>query len=260
LYSVTGQALIITYRGIGAGPGPEFIDRDGFRAHLECLSDCGVSPLTITELAEALRAGTVPPRAVALTFDGGLRCDADEAVPLLAEHEFTATFFCAPGRLGGSSRWPSAHDGSQHELLTGAEVAELSDWGFEVGSCGMEHLRLDALPSFALEREIRMSRDILEEVTGASVESFALPYGVLPGPEGRSLLEETYFAACGGALGTAETGTDLYDLPRVDGHLLRRPGVFRRALVGFSLPPYLRARRAGVRARRMLAPSESVPE
>jgi peptidoglycan/xylan/chitin deacetylase (PgdA/CDA1 family) len=260
LYSVTGQALIITYRGIGAGPAPVFVDRDCFRAHLECLSDCGVSPLTITELAEALRAGTVPPRAVALTFDGGLRCDADEAVPVLAEHEFTATFFCAPGRLGATSRWPAPHNGASHELLTGAEVAELTDWGFEVGSCGMEHLRLDALPSFALEREIRMSRDVLEEVTGASVQSFSLPYGVLPGAEGRSLLEETYFAACGGALGTAGAGTDLYDLPRVDGHLLRRPGVLRRALVGFSLPPYLRARRAGARARRILAPSEPLSE
>jgi hypothetical protein len=124
----------------------------------------------------------------------------------------------------------------------------------------MEHLRLDALPSFALEREIRMSRDVLEEVTGASVQSFSLPYGVLPGAEGRSLLEETYFAACGGALGTAGAGTDLYDLPRVDGHLLRRPGVLRRALVGFSLPPYLRARRAGARARRILAPSEPLSE
>jgi peptidoglycan/xylan/chitin deacetylase (PgdA/CDA1 family) len=255
LDSVASQALIITYRGIGAGPAPLFIDRDAFGAHLRCLSDCGVSPLTISELAHALRAGTVPPRAVALTFDGGLRSDADEAVPLLAEHEFTATFFCAAGRLGSTGGLPAPRHGTMHELLLGAEVAELSDWGFEVGSCGMEYLRLDALSSFALEREIRMSRDVLEEVTGAPVQSFALPYGVRPGTEGRALLEETYAAACGGSLGTAGAGANMYDLPRVDAHLLRRPGLLRRALVGFSLPPYLRARRAGARARRMLAQS-----
>lgn len=253
--SAAGQALIITYRGIGVGSAPLVVDRDGFESQLRCLSECGVSPLTITELADALRAGTVPPRAVALTFDGGLRSDADEAVPLLAEHDFTATFFCAPGRLGSTSSLPAPHNGTTHELLSGAEVAELSDWGFEVGSCGMEYLRLDALSSFALEREIRMSRDVLEEVTGAPVQSFALPYGVRPGPTGQALLNETYLAACGGSLGTAVAGMNLYDLPRVDAHLLRRPGVLRRALVGFSLPPYLRARRAGARARRILAQS-----
>jgi peptidoglycan/xylan/chitin deacetylase (PgdA/CDA1 family) len=251
------QALIITYRGIGAGTAPVFIDRQGFRAHLQCLGDCGVQPLTITQLADALRAGTVPPRAVALTFDGALRCLADEAVPLLAEHDFTATFFCAPGRLGATNGRPGASNGGQDELLTAAEVAELPDWGFEVGSSGMDETRLDALPSHALEREIRESRDLLEELTGTTVRSFALPYGAVPRREGRSLLMDTYFAACGAALGTAGAGTDLYDLPRVDGHLLRRPGLLRRALVG-SFPPYLRARRAGARARRILAPSAPV--
>lgn len=254
---MSGQALVITYRGIGGGTAPVFIDRHSFRAHLQCLSDCGVSPLTITELASALRAGTVPPRAIALTFDGGLRCVADEAVPLLAEHDFTATFFCSPGMLGAKNHLPGASNVARHELLTAYEVAELADWGFEVGSSGMEHVPLDMLPSYALGREIQESRDVLEDLTGTSVRSYALPHGALPTREGRSLLMESYLAACGGALGTVVAGADLYDLPRVDGHLLRRPGVLRRALVG-TFPPYLRARRAGKRARQMLASSAPV--
>ena len=255
--AVRGQALIINYRGIAQRAAPPFIDRRVLREQLDCLSDCGARTLTITELADALRAGALPPRAIALTFEGGLRYVAAEAAPLLAERELTATFFCSPGLLGrqGTER-PGQPD--RQPSLTASDIAELAHWGFEVGSQGMGHARLDTLPSQALADEVRESRLALEQITAAPVLSFALPYGVLPGRQGRRLIEETYFAACGEAIGTVGVGTDPYYLPRVGAHFLRRPGVLRRALVG-SFPPYLRAMRAGARARRMLRPDERVP-
>jgi peptidoglycan/xylan/chitin deacetylase (PgdA/CDA1 family) len=253
-----GHALIIRYHGVGSGPAPLFVDPRLFRAQLECLADSGARTLTVTELVYALRARRVPPRSVALVFNDGFRCLAEEVAPLLAEHDFAATFFCVAGRLGARSDWPSTHRAFEHPLLTASELAELAEWGFEIGSHGMEHRRLDALPRDGLVREIGDSRAALEDVTGAPVQSFALPYGARPGPRGRSLIRKTYLAACGQRLGTVGLDTDLYDLATVDAHHLRRPGLLRRALAG-SFPPYLRALRAGARARRMLLANESVP-
>src|SRR3954452_12817461 len=83
-----GQALIISYRGLGPARTVGVVGRELFRSHLDSLSESGVRPLTITQLAAALRGGTLPPRAVAITFDGGSRQLVDEAAPLLMEHDF----------------------------------------------------------------------------------------------------------------------------------------------------------------------------
>jgi peptidoglycan/xylan/chitin deacetylase (PgdA/CDA1 family) len=251
---VIDQALIVAYHGIGPGPPPLFVGRELFREQLECLASCGARTLTMRELTTALLTGRMPPRAVALTFDDGLTSVAEEAAPLLAEHGFSATVFCVAGRLGGDNGWPTAHRAPRRPLLGAAELTELAQAGFEIGSHGMTHARLDLLPRHALMREIRDSRALLEDLVGVPVRSFAYPYGAPATGAGRSLVENAYDAACGTTLATVRPGADPYLLPRVDAHYLRRPAVLRRAVVG-SFPPYLRARRAGTRARRLLVTS-----
>ena len=48
-----------------------------------------------------LRAGTLPPRALSITFDDGYRDNIDLASPILMRHGLTATFFIATGFLDG---------------------------------------------------------------------------------------------------------------------------------------------------------------
>jgi peptidoglycan/xylan/chitin deacetylase (PgdA/CDA1 family) len=253
-----GQALIIRYHGVGPDAPPMFLDRDLFRSQLDCLAECGARTFTVSGLCDAMDAGLVPPRAVALTFDDGLKNVADEVAPLLAEHDFNATFFCVAGRLGQRSDWSQALRSRPQPLLSHSEVAELAEWGFEIGSHGLQHARLDGLRQRELELEVLTSRDLLEDVTGVAVQSFALPYGAVPGRDGRSLLEDNYLAVCGDAVDTVGPESNTYDLARVDAHFLNRPGLLRRALVG-SFPPYLRAMRARARARRRWRAHESVP-
>lgn len=246
------RVLLITYHAVEAGRSPLCIDPSLFRAHLDALRGCGAETLTISELAAGLRAGAVPERSVALTFDDGFASVARVAAPLIAERGLKATVFCVGGHLGGQNDWPTQRpDAPRLALASADELAELADAGFEIGSHGMEHAPLDSASDGLLDREVLESRAALESAVGAPARSFAYPYGAQPSPEARALVEQTYSAACTSALEVARAGADPFALPRVDAHYLRRPALLRRALLG-SLGPYLGARRIGARARRVL--------
>ena len=55
------------------------------------------------------------------------------------------------------------------------------------------------------------------------------------------------------------TDSDVFALPRVDVHYLRRPELLGRA-VGGGLRPYLRARSLGARARRLVKSDYGPPK
>lgn len=55
---------------------------------------------TVEELAERIRRGGVPRRALALTFDDGYRDMLTHAAPVLARHGLPATVFLATGYIG----------------------------------------------------------------------------------------------------------------------------------------------------------------
>jgi peptidoglycan/xylan/chitin deacetylase (PgdA/CDA1 family) len=249
---VSRRVLVLTYHAVESGPAPLCIDPETFRAHLDCLVEAGVRTLTISELARALRTGSLVEPAAAITFDDAFASVASAAAPLLAERGLTATLFCVAERMGGMSEWPTQRPGGlRRALATPAALAELAAQGFEIGSHGMEHAPLDGGEDGLLRREVVDSKQILEHASGASVCSFAYPYGAVPTPHARALVERVYDAACSAAPGYVTPASDPYALPRVDAHYVRRPELLRLALGG-SLRPYLSARKLGARARRAL--------
>jgi peptidoglycan/xylan/chitin deacetylase (PgdA/CDA1 family) len=59
--------------------------------------------MDLLELAERSRKGTVPPGAVAITFDDGYRDNYEYAFPILKKYGLTATIFVATGVTGSSN-------------------------------------------------------------------------------------------------------------------------------------------------------------
>jgi len=64
-----------------------------FESRLEALAALGVQVLPLGEAVERLRAGTLPPRAAALTFDDGFFDFQQRAWPLLSRYGFPATVY-----------------------------------------------------------------------------------------------------------------------------------------------------------------------
>ena len=66
-------------------------------------SACNVLPMD--RAIAGLRAGTLPARAAAITFDDGYADNHDLALPVLLRHGMSATFFIATGYLDGGRMW-----------------------------------------------------------------------------------------------------------------------------------------------------------
>jgi peptidoglycan/xylan/chitin deacetylase (PgdA/CDA1 family) len=119
----------------------------------------GLVGVGVEELLTERRRGMV-----GLTFDDGYRDFADEAVPLLRRHGFSATVFVVAGLPGG-----------HNDLMTPDEVRAVADAGMEVGAHGATHVRLGAGADLAAE--VDGSRRVLEEVVRRPVTGFCYPYG-----------------------------------------------------------------------------------
>jgi peptidoglycan/xylan/chitin deacetylase (PgdA/CDA1 family) len=63
------------------------------------------APVSLREGVSRLRAGSLPSRAVAVTFDDGYADNALVALPILTRHRIPATFFVASGFLDGGCMW-----------------------------------------------------------------------------------------------------------------------------------------------------------
>lgn len=228
------------------------MDPELFRRHLAEIDEWGGNSLTVSDLAERVRASDVPDRALAITFDDGFASVARFAAPLLAKHGLTATVFCVAGHLGGRNDWPTQPAGAPKRALASArELKDLAAQGFEIGSHGLDHVPLVSPGTKAGRRELLDSRELLEEAVGGEVRSLAYPYGVVPPSGMRRWVRDAYVAACTAHPGRISSGSDPYALPRVDIHYVRHPGLLRRAL-GRTLDPYLRARGFAARARRVV--------
>lgn len=62
-------------------------------------------PLPLPQMVERALSGTLPPRAVAVTFDDGYADALHTALPILSQHEIPATLFVVSGLLGGEPWW-----------------------------------------------------------------------------------------------------------------------------------------------------------
>jgi peptidoglycan/xylan/chitin deacetylase (PgdA/CDA1 family) len=107
----------------------------------------------------------LPCAGFGVTFDDGNRSDLKIGAPQLLKRGLPAEFFVLAGKLG------------QTGYLAQADVRELFDVGFGIGTHGLNHVRWDRLDPTALDEEIMRSKRILEDVVGAPVVAAGLPFG-----------------------------------------------------------------------------------
>lgn len=105
------------------------------------------------------------PGAIGITFDDGNLSDIEIAAPELVRRGLSAQFFVLAGRIG--------EPGS----LSVADIRALKQSGMSIGSHGMDHVDWSRLGRGELERELRDSRYILEDITAAAVMAAAIPFG-----------------------------------------------------------------------------------
>jgi peptidoglycan/xylan/chitin deacetylase (PgdA/CDA1 family) len=78
--------------------------RAEFSWQMETIAKC-LNPLSLSEAMDRLDSGTLPPRAVCITFDDGYADNRTIALPILKRLKIPATVFIATGYLNGGRMW-----------------------------------------------------------------------------------------------------------------------------------------------------------
>jgi peptidoglycan/xylan/chitin deacetylase (PgdA/CDA1 family) len=148
-----------------------------FAGQVRYLSDHGYTTVSAGQLAAAL-AGPgpeLPPNPVVLTFDDGYADFHTEALPRLREHGFTATVFVTTGWVADAG--PHAGGTPLGPMLSWSQIGEAAAAGIEIAAHSHTHPELDQLRPGQLDRELTLSKDLLEVRLGTEVPGLAYPFG-----------------------------------------------------------------------------------
>jgi peptidoglycan/xylan/chitin deacetylase (PgdA/CDA1 family) len=98
-----GRLSILIFHRVLPQPDPLFLgdpDAATFTTQIRWVRDW-FNVIPLSRAVEMLFAGSLPPRALSITFDDGYADNAEVAAPILKELGLTATFFIATGFLNG---------------------------------------------------------------------------------------------------------------------------------------------------------------
>ncbi|HEY6260516.1 MAG TPA: polysaccharide deacetylase family protein [Nitrospiraceae bacterium] len=143
--------IILNFHGVG--PITRNID--------DSEHDCWLDQSSFEEMLDMVRDHS----HVRLTVDDGNASDVEIVLPTLLKRGLSATFFICSGRL------------DQPTFLSLAQVQELRAQGMGIGSHGVAHVPWRKLSADRLFDELEGSRQVLEKVCGAPVDTAACPFG-----------------------------------------------------------------------------------
>ena len=207
-----------------------------FRSQLDYLTARGWGAVSLADMVERSRFGKAPPRnEFAITFDDGYASVYRHAFPVLRERGMTATVYVVAGHIDGINEWDWTAGDRREDLMTAAEIIEMSAAGFEIGSHTLTHPHLTDLNEEQLQRELIDSKHTLEDLIGREVSSLSYPYGDYDDRVLAAAIVAGYKYAVSARLGTAGR-TSIYEIPRINVRwnaigpfLLRKIGRARRA-------------------------------
>jgi peptidoglycan/xylan/chitin deacetylase (PgdA/CDA1 family) len=135
------------------------------------------SPLPLSEAVERLATGSLPARAVCVTFDDGYADNAETALPILRKCGVPATFFIATGYLDGGRMF--------NDTVTEA-IRVLAAPTLDLATLGLGTVSLDGVA--AKRAAIAKLLPVLKYLPAPEREAWATRLGDMAGIPGRSNL------------------------------------------------------------------------
>ncbi|MFR9776602.1 polysaccharide deacetylase family protein [Micromonospora sp. MS34] len=205
---------VLCYHSVGDVPRDDTlrwsVSPGDFDEQMALIRERDHTPMTVSDYAAVLRgAAPLPPRPVLITFDDGFPDLAETALPVLLRHRLTATAYVIVARVGTA---PSPHGDPS---LDWDQLRELRSHGVEIGSHSWRHRALDCLGPAGLHQEVAASRQLLEDRMGASVRSFAYPYGYHSNAVRTAVRAAGYSSACGVKNALSHRDDDVFAIARV---------------------------------------------
>ncbi len=199
-----------------------------FDCHLAWLKKNGFRSILVREIPDALmHPERFPTPWVALTFDDGYQDNVDYALPALKNAGFVATFFVVAGVIDGERNQINSRKGhflyENRAMMTSESIKLLYSEGMEIGSHTLSHKLITKVLSLSrkeAEKELKVSKEVLEQIISWPVVSFSYPNGQRGAfsNQTRKLLHKIgYEVAVTTMWGLpTDSGSDMLQLPRCE--------------------------------------------
>jgi len=212
---------ILTYHRIGKGKGLDLkeysIPKEVFKKQMQYLKKKGFNSVALNKLIQFLETGeSLPEKPIAITFDDGFKETLDNALPILEECGFEATFFLVAGKAGENNDWDKKYKEPLYSLASFDEIKQIKEKTIQFGSHSLTHKKLYALSEEELLKEIVLSKQLIEISLGKEVCFFSYPYGKYDEETKRIVKEAGYLAAFSVNQGMVKPRDDLFELNRVE--------------------------------------------
>lgn len=187
------QVVVLMYHGIAPKAHGDYITQQSFSGEIRTLQADGFHFVSLAKVASFLSGGSLPPNAVAITFDDGLESVYTYAYPVLEKAGVPFAAFLIVGRVGrvtGDLSWAQvqAMDASglctvgSHTLASHGTVQSSPDSTGPALTSRIYHTSTGVEETEAqyIERiteDLHRSREILQAETGQDVLWFAYPFG-----------------------------------------------------------------------------------
>lgn len=176
------DVLVLCYHGVSPSwPSPLAVTPEQLELQLSHLQARGYEGAAFHDAIHD------PPaeRTLAVTFDDAYRSVFERAAPILDRHGIPGTVFAPVSFIGlegpmsweGVEAWQEGAHREEMVPMSWAQLAELADRGWEVGSHTRTHARLQRLDAEALEEELESSRLQCEHHLARPCRSLAFPFG-----------------------------------------------------------------------------------
>jgi peptidoglycan/xylan/chitin deacetylase (PgdA/CDA1 family) len=141
------------------------LTHEAFDAHLALCGDMLISPQAFIDRCSYPKADHN--HGILLTFDDGFLSDYTHVY-----HRFVTT-----GRIPGFMSFIPVDFVGSAGRMNWAMIEEISRGGGVIGSHGMAHADLTTVSDVELDRELKVSKSMLEDHLGQGVPLFAFPFG-----------------------------------------------------------------------------------
>lgn len=175
---------ILMYHRVGDFPGRVkahgalYCHLPRFRAQMQMFKLLGYTVISLDAAVAGLAGrAELPERPLVLTFDDAYVDFLENAAPVLKAHGYPATVYAVSSLVGKTSSWDAGVGPEPAPLMNAAQLREVKDLGFTIGSHSKSHLRMAQQDDDCIRTELQDSKDTLEDLLGSRVDHFCYPYG-----------------------------------------------------------------------------------
>ncbi len=192
-----------------------YVSVSQLRRQVELLLTWGFTPITLRDFLWTISGRMRPAeKPVIITFGNAYSGTYRTAFPVLRELGVTAVVFAMGNRTMKTDNWGWTLGLPAERLATDAQLVEMHESGFEIGSHSLTHPNLTRTSDQDTRREISLSKEILESLLAAEVVSFSYPCGAVDARCREMVGNAGYWFGCGIDTGPEQFGADLLNIRR----------------------------------------------